>query len=212
MQQTQAIPERIRLRDTYKRKPNLHDLYQAYLRIPSAAAGLIYNSRHALVDKQFVERLQLAVTEVNSCPACSYAHTYLALKQGMSTDEIYSFLSGDGRYIKAEESAAIFFAQHYAESNAFPGRTAYQTLEHTYGQPKARILLAAVQAMVAGNMYGIPYSALRSRLAGKPYRDSSLRYELGMNLAIHLFIPLAVLHGGLRQLLGRPAQRFDETR
>lgn len=210
MQDNPAIPATIRERDTYKRKPGLGDLYRAYLRIPAAAAQLIRNSRRSLVDKQFIERLQLAVTEVNSCPACSYAHTYLALKQGMSVEEIHSFLAGDGRFVKPEESRAILFAQHYAETNAFPKRAAYNALVDSYGPKTARVLLAAVQAMVAGNMYGIPYSALRSRLGGKPYRDSSWSYELAMNTAIHAFIPIALLHGGLLRLLGKPSQQFDE--
>lgn len=39
-----------------------------------------YKKKKKIVNKDFVERLQLAVTEVNGCAACSYAHTYMALK------------------------------------------------------------------------------------------------------------------------------------
>ena len=35
-----------------------------------------------LLDKQFIERIMLAVTEVNGCAICSYAHTRMALESG----------------------------------------------------------------------------------------------------------------------------------
>ena len=36
------------------------------------------NKKKRLVGRDFVEKLQLAVKEVNGCAACSNAHTYLA--------------------------------------------------------------------------------------------------------------------------------------
>ena len=50
-------------------------MYRAFILIPGAVANMIRNIRKKLVDKDFIERLQLAVTEVNGCVACSYAHT-----------------------------------------------------------------------------------------------------------------------------------------
>lgn len=95
-------------------------MYGAFVKIPGAAAVLMRNKRKKLVGQDFIERLQLAVTEVNGCAACSYAHTYLALKQGMSKEEINSFLSGDGTFISQDEARAILFAQHFADTRGFP--------------------------------------------------------------------------------------------
>ena len=50
----------------------------------------------------------LAVTEVNGCAACSYAHTTFALREGMSNEEISSFLAGADDYIQPEEAKALF--------------------------------------------------------------------------------------------------------
>jgi AhpD family alkylhydroperoxidase len=158
-----------------------------------------------------VERLQLAVTEVNGCAACSYQHTKMALRQNMSNEEISSFLSGGDAFIKPEEAKAIIFAQHFADSMGFPKKYAYDSIVKEYGEKKAQIILSAVQVMIAGNMYGIPLSAFQSRLKGKPYKDSSVFYELGMEIAGFLCFPFALIHGFLRLLIGLSNERFDKS-
>jgi hypothetical protein len=50
---------------------------------------------------------------------------------------------------------------------------AYDSLLAEYGKQKSRVMMAAIQLMHAGNIYGIPYSALISRIKGKPYKDST---------------------------------------
>lgn len=177
---------------------------------PRAVSKLIGNKKSKLVDPHFIERLQLAVTEVNGCAACSYQHTQMALSQGMSNDEINSFLSGSGDFTKPEEAKAIMFAQHFADSRGFPKKYAYEAIVEEYGKNEARLILSACQMMIAGNMYGIPFSAFLSRLQGKPYKGSSLFYELGMLVVGLLLMPIAVVHGFLRGLIGLRNQRFDK--
>jgi hypothetical protein len=65
--------------------------------------------------------------------------------------------------------------------------------------------------MIAGNMFGIPFSALLSRFQGKPYKDSSLFYELGMEIGGIIALPFAIVHGFLRGLVGLPNERFDKS-
>lgn len=189
------LPEVISSRTEYKRKFSVKEMYRAFVRIPGAAARMIENKRKNVVSKDFIERLQLAVTEVNGCAACSYAHTIMALKQGMSNEEINSFLSGDGKFIQQEEARAIVFAQHFADTRGFSEKEAYQSIEEEYGKEKAKIILSAAQLMFAGNIYGIPYSAFISRMKRKPYKDSSLIYELGMQAAGFILLPVALVHG-----------------
>lgn len=196
------LPEAISSRTEYKRKFGAGEMYRAFVMIPGAAAKMIRNKRKKLLDKDFIERLQLAVTEVNGCAACSYAHTYMALRQGISNEEINSFLSGDSQFIRQDEAKAILFAQHLADSRSFPKADAWESVISEYGKEKAAIIYSAAQIMHAGNIYGIPFSAFISRLKGKPYRESSLLYELGMHLAGLLFFPVALIHGIMRSIAG----------
>ena len=206
-----SIQVSISSRTTYKRKFSLLEMYRAYLHIPKAAAALIRNKKKNLLHEHFIERIHLAVTEVNGCAACSYAHTYMALNQGMSSEEISSFLSGDDKFINASEAKAIVFAQHFADSRGLPKADAYEVIKQEYGDEKAHIILSAAQVMLVGNIYGIPMSAFQSRLKGNPYKDSSLIYELGMQVFGILLLPIALLHGGLNALFGVSNIKLDNT-
>ncbi len=193
----------------FKHKFNFLELYRALVFIPKAITELKRNKKINLIDKNFIERLQLAVTEVNGCPACSYQHTKIALRQGMSNEEISSFLSGGDQYIKTEEAKAIMFAQHFAESRGLPKKYAYEAVIKEYGQKQANIILSALQVMIAGNIYGIPYSAFQSRIKGQSYKNSSVFYELGMLIGGIIILPIALIHGWMRAILGFSNSKFD---
>ncbi len=203
-EQVTKITEPISSRTEFKRRFSFGELYGSLVSLPAAASGMARNKRMAAVDDDFVRRLQLAVTEVNGCAACSYEHTKMALRQGMSGEEISSFLSGGDTFVKPEEAKGIMFAQHFAESRGQPEAYAYEAIVDEYGEEGARAILAAVQVMIAGNMYGIPYSAFQSRRKGKPFKDSSVVYELGTLVAGALCLPFALVHGAVRGLV-RPA-------
>lgn len=198
-------------RAEYKRKFTLAEMYRAFVLIPDAMFKMIKNRIGKTIDKNIIERLHLAVTEVNGCAACSYAHSHMAMKQGMSKEEIHSFLSGDGAFINEDEAKAILFAQHYADTGAFPKKDAYDSLLDEYGAKKTKIIISAIQIMQAGNIYGIPFSAFISRLRGKPYKDSSLIYELGMQIAGLVFLPFALIQGLLRCIAGSSNIRLDNS-
>lgn len=193
----------------FKHKFNFLELYRALVFIPKAITELKRNKKINLIDKNFIERLQLAVTEVNGCPACSYQHAKIALRQGMSNEEISSFLSGGDQYIKTEEAKAIMFAQHFAESRGLPKKYAYEAVIKEYGQKQANIILSALQVMIAGNIYGIPYSAFQSRIKGQSYKNSSVFYELGMLIGGIIILPIALIHGWMRAILGFSNSKFD---
>lgn len=211
MTKKSSLSESVLLKSGFKRKFNFYELYRSFVYAPRAASKLIENRKTKLLDPHFIERLQLAVTEVNGCAACSYQHTQMALEQGMSNEEITSFLSGDGSFTKPEEAKAIMFAQHFADSRGFPKKETYESIVEEYGEKEARIILSAAQVMIAGNMYGIPFSAFLSRLQGKPYKGSTLFYELGMLIAGVLILPIAIIHGLLRALFGLQNERFDKS-
>ncbi|WP_163516970.1 carboxymuconolactone decarboxylase family protein [Gelidibacter japonicus] len=204
------LSEFIGSRTEFKRRFSLWEMYRSFVFLPRAMNKMIGNNKSKLVDTDFIRRLQLAVTE-SGCPACSYQHTKMALQQGMSGEEISSFLSGGDQFIKPQEAKAIMFAQHFADSRGYPKKYAYNSIVKEYGEKEAHIILSAVQTMIAGNMYGIPYSAFQSRLKGKPYKDSSLFYELGMLVTGVLLLPIAIIHGILRKLVGLSNKRLDKS-
>jgi hypothetical protein len=80
-----------------------------------------------------------------------------------------------------------------------------------YGKQKVKVIISAIQLMHAGNIYGIPYSALTSRLKGKPYKDSSMIYELGMHIGGLILFPIALIDGLLRFIMGFSRLRLDNN-
>jgi len=205
------MAEIIRAQTEFKNKFSLWEMYRAVVYLPRAMIKMVGNGKSQLVGEDFVKRLQLAVTEVNGCAVCSYGHTKLALRQGMSGEEISSFLSGDTGFIKPEEAKAIIFAQHYADARGYPKKYAYDAIVKEYGEKEAIIILSVIQIMTVGNMYGIPFSAFQSRLKGQPYKDSSLFFELGILLGGAFLLPVAIIQGCLRGLIGLPNKRLDRS-
>lgn len=159
------------------------------------------------LENEFIERIMLAVTEVNGCEVCSYAHTRMALEQGFSQEDIQQLLSGDTSKVPAVEGSAIMFAQHYADSRGRPSFESWQRLIEVYGDLKSEGILGAIRIITMGNAFGIPYSALRSRFKGQPVAKSSLGYELVMLLSVPVFMPAALLHALMANLLKQPLLR-----
>ena len=169
-------------------------MYRIVLHMLSSIPILKRNRREHIVDEFFVERIMLAVTEVNGCVVCSYAHTKMALESGFSTEEIESFFAGSDTFIQPEESLGILFAQNYADNQGNYSEEGYQSLVDYYGEDKSRVILAAARGMMAGNVVGLPISALQSRFKGKKYSNSNLLYEIGMLLAPLFLIPISGIH------------------
>jgi AhpD family alkylhydroperoxidase len=169
---------------------------------------LLRGRRRGLLSPDFIERIMLAVTEVNGCEICSYAHTRMALEQGMSEQEIAAMLSGSGEHVPEDQRVAVLFAQHYADTRGTPSQASWRRLEERYGRETALGILGAVRAIMIGNAHGIPLSALRSRLKGRPIGKSSLTYEVGMVLSLVPFLPAAILHAIAMDLGGAPLVRL----
>jgi len=174
-----------------------------------AAPFLGAAKRHGDLDPRAIERIMLAVTEVNGCEVCSYAHTRMALERGMAIDEIRALLAGDTGTVPAAEVLAIVFAQHYAESRGRPSREAWQRLVEACGERKALGILGAARVMMIANVHGIALSAFLSRLRGRPVAKSSLPYEVGMLLAIVPFLPAALAHALAAAVLRVPLVDFS---
>ena len=160
---------------------------------------LLKARRSKILSKHFMERIMLAVTEVNGCEACSYAHTKMALEAGMTAEEIQNMLSGIIDDVPEEEVQGVLFGQHYADTRANPSLEVWNRINEVYGKDLASGILAASRLMMWGNSYGIPLGSFGKRLIGKADPRSSLGYEIIILLGSVIMIPV----GGLHALIGR---------
>lgn len=102
------------------------------------------------------EKIMLAVTAVNDCRYCAWAHTRLALKQGMNLEEINQILdqSANLRAESAADAAAILFAQHFADTRGEIDPAAREALRGHFSNRQVREILACIHAIYLGNLVG----------------------------------------------------------
>ena len=193
---------------SYHNKYNHFELYRAFVLMLRSVVTVSSNRIFENFDSKFSERLMLAVTEVNGCEACSWAHARMALSEGFSQDEIESFLSGSDKYIIPEEAVGILFGQEYANQRGYVTKLSYQKLIDTYGKKKGKKIVATIQVMMFANTSGLTISAFFSRLKKEPYENSSLLYELSMMFAPIVFAPFALIQAVLESILRISKIRF----
>jgi len=102
-------------------KTAINDVFDHMDDLRAAAKGEV-------IDKQFSERIMLAVTRVNGCRYCSYGHSRAALAAGLSQQEIDELLTGEFSSAPQEQLTALAFAEHFAESGGKPDPEALQKL------------------------------------------------------------------------------------
>ena len=151
--------------------------------------------KNGLISKTLQNHIMLAVTEVNGCAICAYAHTKDALEMGMPQGDIEKLLSGSIDHMEETEAVALFFAQHYAETKGNYSEKAWQRVIDTYGDEKARGILAVTRAIMFGNAYGIAAGALFSRVKGKSVAKSTLGQEMAISFLGILLVPFAMVRG-----------------
>lgn len=188
----------------------LFTLPEAYTIVKKAGMTmpfLLRAERKGQMTEAFKERLMLAVTEVNGCRMCSWAHTRIALEAGLSAEEIGEMLAGQMENVPTNELPAVLFAQHYADARGNPSREAWASVVARYGRDGAMGILGAVRGIMLGNAYGIPLGSLLARLRGKRAAIDArggVGYELLMLLSALVVIPVALLHSFFARLLRVP--------
>jgi AhpD family alkylhydroperoxidase len=159
------------------------------------------------MNSKFIERIMLAVTEVNECAICSYAHTRRALETGMTSEEIQGMLTGILDHVPDEEVAGVMFAQHYADTRGNPTHDSWQRIVEIYGTSRAMGILGAIRTIMMGNTYGIAFSSFFNRFRGRADPRSSIFYELSLILSAVVVVPVAVVHALLSGLFQVPIIR-----
>ena len=92
------------------------------------------------ISDKFVERIMLATTVVNDCRYCTWGHTKMALKMGITKKEINSIYYSDFEDIPEEERLAFMFAQNFAEAKNQPSMESIKSLFQYYGNERGMIL------------------------------------------------------------------------
>jgi AhpD family alkylhydroperoxidase len=149
--------------------------------------------RRKRVDGKFARKIMLVVSCVNGCRYCIYGHSRAALASGVSEDELHTLLTGDLGAFPKEETVALTFAQHYAESCEHPDPVAWQRLVDCYGFQTAQDILAYLRMITMGNLLGNTFDAMLSRLVGKPAPGSGFWSEAGVLIKALFVFPIRML-------------------
>jgi AhpD family alkylhydroperoxidase len=147
------------------------------------------------VDPAFSERIMIAVTQVNDCRYCDYAHSAAALRAGVTQDELDALRSGDFSTASEQELPALLFAQHYADSGGKPNDDALETLIGSYGEGRSARILLIIRMITLGNLLGNTFDALLNRFRGRKVIASNALEEIAVLILVVLTTPLMLLAG-----------------
>lgn len=106
----------------------------------------------------------LAVTAVNDCRFCSYAHSKEALKHGISQAELEQLLSGDFRECPKREIPAVLYSQHWAESDGNPQAEAMDELKKHYSPQEIDYIHLYLKMIRLGNLTGNSWDYILYRI------------------------------------------------
>jgi AhpD family alkylhydroperoxidase len=119
----------------------------------------------ALIDRAFQERLMLAVTEVNGCRYCAYAHARMALAAGVTQADVDALAGGNLDGSPPAQVPALLYALHWAESDARPDPEVRQCVLETYGQAKTDAIELSMRMIRVGNLAGNTWDYLMFRVS-----------------------------------------------
>jgi AhpD family alkylhydroperoxidase len=122
------------------------------------------SARSGRVSRAFAEKIMMAVTAVNGCRYCARFHTGLALREGVSAEEIERILSAELGAFPEEEAVALAFAQHWAETAGQPDPLAERRFREYYGPQISEDLLHWMRMIRFGNLAGNTWDAILWRL------------------------------------------------
>jgi len=151
----------------------LKDIGQLFRNFSQMKSAFTYEK----INKQFAERIMLAVTAVNDCEYCIYGHSGSSVKSGVTDEEIVSIMKFDYDLSSLDEIVALNFAKHYAEKNGKPTKKAYKELVNCYGKEKANNILVFIRIVSLGNYLGNTIEAFEARRKGLKVENGSKFFE-----------------------------------
>lgn len=156
----------------------------------SHSDAFIDSLQNPSISKTFNERLNLAISQVNGCKLCSYAHTKLALRSGIKQKEVKYILTGGLDQAPREELEALLFAQHYAESKGHPDANIVNKFQAAYSNDEVSDIMSVIYFMTITNLQGNTIEALTLRLKGRAVESSTLGREIAVILNVVKIVPV----------------------
>jgi AhpD family alkylhydroperoxidase len=150
----------------------------------SAAAALrqfhvaVRGLRRPATSRALQEEVMLAVTSVNDCRYCDWVHTGLALEEGVNLAALHGALTGEGARLSEREAAAVFYAQHFAETQRQPLPQARARLHAHFSPAEVREIEAFIDLIWFANLSGNSADAVLARLRGQAVPEGHLLAEL----------------------------------
>lgn len=128
--------------------------------------------------KQLFEKVLIVTDAVNECTYCSWLDAKLAIKSGLSEEEIRNTMKLQFHTDASEsELNALLFAQHFAQTNRHPDPEMTNRLFEYYGETTARNIILAIRTVTFGNLYFNTWGAIISRFKGNPAPNSNVLFE-----------------------------------
>ncbi|MFA6843285.1 MAG: carboxymuconolactone decarboxylase family protein [Bacilli bacterium] len=146
-----------------------------------------------VMDKMFVERVMLAVTEVNGCKMCYQGHAKMALESGLTETEINELVNNNQDNVPQHQQVALLYATHYADVSGRPDKEATKKLFDTYKRGIAKSIISAIRMIMLGNTLGIVASTVELKKSEKREAGSSLSRELIIFLGSLVLLPIFIL-------------------
>jgi len=129
--------------------------------------------------KRLIGKILIVIDAVNECEYCTWMDAKLAIKNGVSEEEVKNMLKLEFETnISDYELPALMFAQHYAENLGMVDANMQEELTEYYGERLAKDILLAIRAVTFGNLYFNTWGAFPSRLKGNPAVNSNLLFEM----------------------------------
>lgn len=139
----------------HKKIYQLSEFFRAMVCLLNTLPYLKKAKAEKVINKPFIERIMLSVTQVNGCSLCSYQHTKIALKAGMSNSEIKRILAGELDDVPNNEVIGVLFGKHVADQRGLFDQGYLEKLVNEYGKTEAYGILGAVRLIMFTNIMGI---------------------------------------------------------
>lgn len=129
--------------------------------------------------ERLIEKILIVTDAVNGCIYCTWMDAKLAVKSGISEEEIKNMMQLQFHADASEaELNALLFAQHYAESNRNADPSMTKKLFEYYGDKTANNIILPIRTVTFGNLYFNTWGAIISRFKGKPAAGSNVIFEM----------------------------------
>jgi AhpD family alkylhydroperoxidase len=142
------------------------------------------------LDPGFREELMLAVSRLNDCRYCSWAHHEWASIDGISEEELAHIEQMAPAQFDRRKWLALAFVRELVEARFGPvSADLMRKIEAHYTAREIQNIIVVAKVMDASNLGANTFDALRSRLQGTPAQGSRIFDEVLLTAAFGCVLP-----------------------